>query len=144
MEVKTGDGDLLLINEPALLTRCACISHEIYHQALPGGGGGGGVHQTQQWLFTLVSKKLYIPQIRAFYLAFSTFITIWPIRTDRKWSGRAIGGRDQERSSSQVSNSGHPLALYDGTLPKAIGTDKTVFDRMNLFYKYLNLLKKTL
>ncbi len=34
LHLKTGDGDLLLIKEPALLTRCACISHEIYRPAL--------------------------------------------------------------------------------------------------------------
>ncbi len=31
---KAGDGDLVPITEPALLTRRACISHEIYHPAL--------------------------------------------------------------------------------------------------------------
>ncbi len=34
LHLKTGDGDLPLIKEPALLTRCACISHEIYRPAL--------------------------------------------------------------------------------------------------------------
>ncbi len=36
LHLKTGDGDLPLIKEPALLTRCACISHEIYRPALKG------------------------------------------------------------------------------------------------------------
>ncbi len=34
LHLKAGDGDLPLIMEPALLTRCACISYEIYHSAL--------------------------------------------------------------------------------------------------------------
>ncbi len=36
LHLKTGDGDLALIKEPALLTRCACISHEIYRPSLTG------------------------------------------------------------------------------------------------------------
>ncbi len=34
LHLKTGDGDLALIKEPALLTRCACISHAIYRPSL--------------------------------------------------------------------------------------------------------------
>ncbi len=34
IKLKAGDGDLLLITEPSLLTRCARLSHVIYRADL--------------------------------------------------------------------------------------------------------------
>ncbi len=65
--------------------------------------------------------------IKDLFLAFLPFITIGQIRTDRKLSGREIGRCDQERSSSQDSNSGcpyHNSAVCRQTAHKAIGSDR--------------------
>ncbi len=58
--------------------------------------------------FLHVTEGLSETLCKYLFLAFSPFITIGQIRTDRKQSGREIGGCDQERSLRQDSNSGRP------------------------------------
>ncbi len=78
LHLKTGDGDLPLIKEPALLTRCACISHEIYRPALLA---------RVSWINPLpcCSNSVCTPLgLLLVYLDYLSALACWILFTDRR------------------------------------------------------------